>query len=710
MKKLWQQTALSIVVSGVLVALVVLAVAGYTVYNSEKAGTEKRMELETKIMAQDLDKILQDARTQVVMSSTVAKNVATVSKWKIMPDLQDFFCFKMEEPLLNHVEGITWGENLFFYFNASYVDYDQATGINLFRNKEGSWETEVDTEKTLSENGFTSENNANDWYFGTLSEKRERWLEPQVIDTARGLRYVIRYVMPVLTSSSVEEVSMGDLEEKDNEVTLGVAGADYSLDMIKGYIDSLVDEEGTFAFVLSPGGAIIAHPGLNTETGEMDSGMADQVASFLKGSEGKTVGSIRLVNGYFAGVRKTSEGFMVGYAIPESVVMAPLWSTILQIILGSLAALIVAAALGVAFGKRLARPIVEVAGVASKMGEGDFREASMGNYSGEEVSTLQDAIKQTLENLGTMIKQVGNLSEQLAASAEEVAAGADESGRGAENSMEQVQKVVDALGLQISSLEELSRFISQGGDFVDRCKDLMQRLEERHDKQLEATGEGAGLARESGVTVKSLEEISSEVNSSFAEVTESMAKIIGMADTISSIADQTNLLALNAAIEAARAGDAGRGFAVVAEEVRKLAEESSDAAQQIHGYISEIQPRVKKAEESLSEADRTTSEGSEVIERTIKAFEVIQEAAQAAREEGNQVAEVLGSLASIYETIEGKLEEVNKGREVMSESIEHLSAASEEQSAQAEEFSASSQSLSEMAEKMTSEIGKFRTE
>lgn len=707
MRKLWQQTALAIVVSGILVAIVVLAVAGFTVYNSEKAATEHSMELETKIMAQDVDKLLQEASTQVMLTSGIVKSVVNVESWKTLCEVQDFLCSKMEVDALTLAENMSWGERLFFYFNSSYVDYDQATGLDLCRGKNGAWESEIDTSKIIGEGDFTSGNSSADWYFGTLSQKQGRWLEPAVIQNGTGSKYVITYVMPIVSKENKAVKTFNDdaVEEDGKEVILGIAGAEYSLNMIKDYVKERADSNGTFAFVLSHGDKIIAHPDLDTSGGNLDSDKMAQISSFLEAGE-----KVRLIGDYFVTIRETEENFKVGYAIPKSVVMAPLWSTILQIIIGSLAALFVAAILGVAFGKRLARPIVEVAGVSQNMGEGDFRQVTMRDYSGEEVSTLQKAISHTLENLRVVIKQIGSLSEELASSAEEVAAGADESGRGAENSMEQVQKVVDALGIQVSSLEDLSRFISQGGDFVDNCKGLMQKLEERHDKQLEATGEGATLARESGETVKSLKEISSEVDSSFAEVTESMTKIIGMADTISSIADQTNLLALNAAIEAARAGDAGRGFAVVAEEVRKLAEESSDAALQIHGYISEIQPRVKKAEESLSESDRTTSEGAKVIEKTIKAFEVIQDAAQNAREEGTQVAEVLGNLASIYKDIEGKLEEVNQGRQVMSDSIEQLSAAAEEQSAQAEEFAASSQSLSEMAEKMTLEIGKFRTE
>ena len=74
-------------------------------------------------------------------------------------------------------------------------------------------------------------------------------------------------------------------------------------------------------------------------------------------------------------------------------------------------------------------------------------------------------------------------------------------------------------------------------------------------------------------------------------------------DTISGIAGQTNLLALNAAIEAARAGEQGRGFAVVAEEVRKLAEQSQEAAKHIADLISHIQADTEDAVQAMQEGN-----------------------------------------------------------------------------------------------------------
>lgn len=694
MKKLWQRTALSIVFSGLLVALVVLAVSGFAVFNSEKSNMTKQMRLQTRIMAQDLEQILDADKAQLDVSAAIVRNSVNVKTWIQNPEMQEFYSMITGRELKSMAGTMPSAMSLYFYFNADLVAEKQIFGCLLTPTGKNEWAAEVDNAYMLGKNGFEDglENTA--WYFDPIKRKKTGWSEPRIVQTPGGTNHIITCTLPV---------------EKDDTM-LGVIGADFSTERINAYLKTVDAGEGAFAFVLSPRNDVIGHPALEKTTGKVPEETGALLESFTGSFKGADADKVLSAGDYFVSYRTIQGGIQVGFAVPRAVIMAPVWKMIFRLIIGALAALIFAAFLGVVFGKRIAGPIVDVARVADRMGEGDLREVSFNGGSAEEVSRLQQAVGQTLSNLRKMMGEVGSLAEQLAASSEEVAAGADESGRGAENSIAQVRKVFEVISIQRDNIETLSKLILEGGESVKGSIQRMNTLEERHKRQEAITDEGAELARRTEESVKSLQTISEGVNDSFMEVTESMGKIIGMAQTISGIADQTNLLALNAAIEAARAGDAGRGFAVVAEEVRKLAEESANAAHQIHGYIGEIQPRVKKAETSLAEALQVTAEGTTIADRTREAFDTIHSSARTAHKEGNDVGQALDRLSDVYQDIEKELNDLNNGRSLVGEALESLSSASEEQSAQAEEFAASSQGLSEMAEKLTAQISHFKTE
>jgi methyl-accepting chemotaxis protein len=222
------------------------------------------------------------------------------------------------------------------------------------------------------------------------------------------------------------------------------------------------------------------------------------------------------------------------------------------------------------------------------------------------------------------------------------------------------------------------------------------------------------MASAGAAAVASATEAMTAVRAASGEATEAIrdlgaksAQIGGIVDTITTIAEQTNLLALNAAIEAARAGEQGRGFAVVAEEVRKLAEESQQAAASISTLISEIQHETQRAVDVVELGQTRTDEGTATVEEARQAFDVINDHVQEMSARVGQIAAAAARLTETSAQVGLEVASVAAVAEETSASTEQVSASTEETSASTEQIAASAQTLSSTASELRQLVGEF---
>lgn len=343
------------------------------------------------------------------------------------------------------------------------------------------------------------------------------------------------------------------------------------------------------------------------------------------------------------------------------------------------------------------------------------KEVSSGNLtvrveakSQDEFGVLTNAYKDTIANLRTLIHNIQKTSENVAAFSEELTANASQSAQATQQvaiSIGNVAAATSQQGTAVSSsaadIRVMSEDIRGFEDSASASSDSAHRVEDIAVKGKTAI---AGAVTQMNQITDSVTESAAVIE----KLAERSMEIGQISDTISNIADQTNLLALNAAIEAARAGEAGRGFSVVAEEVRKLAEESGQAAQQIAALIASIQTDTTQAVDRMKNGTEDVQSGKEVVNKAGVAFETITSAVKeltsnseailsAARRSAKKAAELVAVMDGINES----------GREVAVET-ESVSAATEEQSASMDEIANASQMLAGLAQELQDSTTKFK--
>ncbi|WP_371806756.1 methyl-accepting chemotaxis protein [Candidatus Lokiarchaeum ossiferum] len=327
--------------------------------------------------------------------------------------------------------------------------------------------------------------------------------------------------------------------------------------------------------------------------------------------------------------------------------------------------------------------------------------SSNGTHIGN-LTTFVDmtTIRGLIENVETIASEVNSMAEQISESSnqinisvQEVSGGSQEVARGAQSQSQQVMQISDAV-TQIKGLSD---------NIVDRTEDIAVKSKE-----------GQGMAKKGKTLTDDLLLRIQEINSGAERVSETMGslsqkskEINKIVDVISGIATETNLLALNAAIEAARAGDAGKGFAVVAEQVRKLAEDSKQAADQINDLINMIQKEVQDAVKATDLTVDSAKLGFTAIDQTKlqldALFTVINETDVGIRDtivnvntQDNQITQIVTNV----ENINGVIEESSSTAEELSSSTEEMASTLEEMTAAAEELSAASNRLFEEIKKI----------
>ena len=350
----------------------------------------------------------------------------------------------------------------------------------------------------------------------------------------------------------------------------------------------------------------------------------------------------------------------------------------------------------------------------------DFLDVSQRVYHGDmtinldydtpdEFGKIAHSYNDTLDKIRTITAKIQDIANELTDSAETMSTGVNESAQ-----------VVTSIADSINGIAELS--VSQNKN-VDSASSALNNIISGVNDVAELAKQTASHASQVGTTVNQgieginvisqhMDRVEAMVSTSAEQVdtlghrSEEIGQIV---ETIVNISGQTNLLALNAAIEAARAGEHGRGFAVVAEEIRKLAEDSQEAAQHIAELIGTIQDETKKAVDAMHHGNKGVRQGSEVVKEAMAEFSQVTDMVDSMVDQMARVARHIENVSVQSDHVIDAATCVSQDSDKIAGETQQVSAASEEQSATMQELANENTKLADMAQRLQEQLKVFHT-
>jgi methyl-accepting chemotaxis protein len=349
--------------------------------------------------------------------------------------------------------------------------------------------------------------------------------------------------------------------------------------------------------------------------------------------------------------------------------------------------------------------------------------------------TMARAFAQMTKGLRDLVRQVRDSASQVASGASQMAGASDESAKvsvQAASAIDEVtstmhemsvnvQNVVKNTQVQASSVSETSASIDQMVTSIQRVADTAKMLVEISHRSREEAQTGR-LTMDKAT--KGLNRTSQAIQSSanIIDVLGRRANDIGkIIEVIDDLAEQTNLLALNAAIEAARAGEHGLGFAVVAEEVRKLAEKSTQSTKEISELIQGIQSEAREAVENMEKSTSMVEEGlalnnelgtalekiSDVVSEVYKFSQEIGAATMEQSSGSAQIAKATSRLTEITQEINSSVEEQASGAQAVVRAMERMRELVQQSTSSSTELAAAADQMSKLSRALLTSMDRF---
>lgn len=402
--------------------------------------------------------------------------------------------------------------------------------------------------------------------------------------------------------------------------------------------------------------------------------------------------------------------WMFVYTINENEALASVTQLKNTIMKSGVVVLFISIVVTYLIGVSIVKPILRLVQQSKKIVDLDISEDVHVKFldKKDEVGELSRAFQNIIDNLRHMVGEVNGSSQQVFSASQQLMATSQESAVAAEEVTKVVEEIARGANEQALNTEqgsnmamELGQAIEDNGEYVDGLNTAAEKVVKIIEEGLVQVENLSEITRESEIALGEIREIILKTNESSNEIGDASG-------VIASIAAQTNLLALNAAIEAARAGEAGRGFTVVAEEIRKLAEQSSQSTTTIDEIVNELQHSSQNAVKAMERVSVIAGEQIQSVEGNKDKYIGVSDAIGFVSNIADKLNKSSTKMERMKDEIVDILQSLTAIAEENSASTQEASASMEELAASTGEISNSTEGLADLAQNLQSLINRFK--
>ncbi len=343
--------------------------------------------------------------------------------------------------------------------------------------------------------------------------------------------------------------------------------------------------------------------------------------------------------------------------------------------------------------------------------DGDLTQRLPADAENEAMAEIATAFNGMMDDIEAAVDEIRGFADEVAAATEDAETGAAEIEEASGEVSASIRGIADDAADQREMLEEVSGEMNDLSATVEEVASSAQTVAGTATETAEAAETGEATARDAIDSAREVQSVIDTTVDNVETLDDRMAEIGEIVGLIGDIAEQTDMLALNANIEAARAGSGGGGdgFAVVAEEVKGLAAETGDSAEEIERLIGEVQQQTATTVEDVRAAREHVAESVAAVEDAVEMFERVSENSRRTDSGIREISDATDDQAASAEETVTMVEEVAEISRTTADEAGAVSAAAEQQASSVAAVGDTVESLATVADRLEAVVAEFDT-